>query len=77
MQTRPLGKTGLQLPILGFGASSIGQSAQGYVQNASDIKAWRDRIEAGELATVRGLALSEDDALRGDFMEEPPMAKAA
>jgi L-galactose dehydrogenase len=25
MQTRPLGKTGLQLPILGFGASSIGQ----------------------------------------------------
>jgi aryl-alcohol dehydrogenase-like predicted oxidoreductase len=25
MQTRPLGKTGLQLPILGFGASSLGQ----------------------------------------------------
>ena len=25
MQTRPLGKTGLQLPVLGFGASSIGQ----------------------------------------------------
>jgi aryl-alcohol dehydrogenase-like predicted oxidoreductase len=25
MQTRPLGKTGLQVPILGFGASSIGQ----------------------------------------------------
>ena len=25
MQKRPLGKTGLQLPILGFGASSIGQ----------------------------------------------------
>jgi L-galactose dehydrogenase len=25
MQTRPLGKTGVQLPILGFGASSIGQ----------------------------------------------------
>src|ERR1700749_291722 len=25
MQTRSLGKTGLQLPILGFGASSIGQ----------------------------------------------------
>ncbi|HEY3856924.1 MAG TPA: aldo/keto reductase [Verrucomicrobiae bacterium] len=25
MQNRPLGKTGLQLPILGFGASSIGQ----------------------------------------------------
>lgn len=25
MQTRPLGKTGLRLPILGFGASSLGQ----------------------------------------------------
>lgn len=25
MQTRPLGRTGLQLPILGFGASSLGQ----------------------------------------------------
>ena len=25
MQTRPLGKTGLRVPILGFGASSIGQ----------------------------------------------------
>jgi len=25
MQTRPLGKTGLQVPILGFGASSLGQ----------------------------------------------------
>lgn len=25
MQTRPLGKTGFQLPILGFGASSLGQ----------------------------------------------------
>ena len=25
MQTRPLGRTGLQLPILSFGASSLGQ----------------------------------------------------
>jgi aryl-alcohol dehydrogenase-like predicted oxidoreductase len=25
MQTRPLGRTGLQLPVLGFGASSLGQ----------------------------------------------------
>src|SRR6478736_7353156 len=25
MQTRPLGKTGLRLPILSFGASSLGQ----------------------------------------------------
>ncbi|MEE3179590.1 MAG: aldo/keto reductase, partial [Verrucomicrobiota bacterium] len=25
MKSRPLGKTGLDLPILGFGASSLGQ----------------------------------------------------
>ena len=25
MQTRPLGTTGLSLPVLGFGASSLGQ----------------------------------------------------
>jgi oxygen-independent coproporphyrinogen-3 oxidase len=55
--------------LIGFGASSIGQSSRGYVQNASDIKVWRDRIDAGGLATVRGLALSPDDALRGEIIE--------
>ena len=55
--------------LIGFGASSIGQSGQGYVQNVSEIKGWRDRIEAGELATVRGLALTQDDMLRGEIIE--------
>jgi oxygen-independent coproporphyrinogen-3 oxidase len=55
--------------LIGFGASSISQLAQGYVQNASDVKGWRDRIEAGDLATVRGLALSPDDAVRGEIIE--------
>lgn len=55
--------------LIGFGASSIGQSSRGYVQNAADLKGWRDRIEAGELATVRGLALTKDDALRGEIIE--------
>jgi oxygen-independent coproporphyrinogen III oxidase len=55
--------------LIGFGASAIGQSARGYVQNVSDIKAWRDRIEAGELATARGLALTPQDSLRGDIIE--------
>jgi oxygen-independent coproporphyrinogen-3 oxidase len=55
--------------LIGFGASSIGQSDRGYVQNISDIKGWRDRIEAGELATARGLALTPDDGLRGEIIE--------
>jgi oxygen-independent coproporphyrinogen-3 oxidase len=55
--------------LIGFGASSIGQSARGYIQNVSGIKGWRERIEAGELATARGLALTPDDGLRGDIIE--------
>ena len=55
--------------LIGFGASAIGQSRFGYVQNASGIKPWRDRIESGDLATARGLALTPDDALRADIIE--------
>ncbi len=55
--------------LIGFGASAIGQSAHGYVQNASAIKSWRERIEAGAFATARGLALTADDGLRGEIIE--------
>jgi oxygen-independent coproporphyrinogen-3 oxidase len=55
--------------LIGFGASSIGQSARGYVQNAADIGKWRHQVEAGELATVRGLALTPDDGLRAEVIE--------
>jgi oxygen-independent coproporphyrinogen III oxidase len=55
--------------LIGFGASSIGQSQFGYVQNITGQKGWRERIEAGDLATVRGLALTPDDAMRGDIIE--------
>ena len=52
-----------------MGASSIGQLPQGYVQNAHHIKDWGDRIEAGQLATVRGVAFTPEDALRSDIIE--------
>lgn len=55
--------------LIGFGASSIGLSRYGYVQNVTDLKGWSDRIDAGELATARGLALSPDDGLRGEIIE--------
>lgn len=55
--------------LIGFGASSIGLSRHGYVQNVTDLKGWRDRIDAGELATARGLALSPDDVLRSEIIE--------
>jgi oxygen-independent coproporphyrinogen-3 oxidase len=55
--------------LIGLGASAIGQSALGYVQNVSAVKPWRERIEAGEPATARGLALTADDLLRGEIIE--------
>jgi oxygen-independent coproporphyrinogen-3 oxidase len=55
--------------LIGFGASSIGLLPQGYVQNVSDTKGWRVRIEAGELATARGVALTREDGLRGAIIE--------
>jgi oxygen-independent coproporphyrinogen-3 oxidase len=55
--------------LIGFGASSIGQLPQGYVQNVSDTKGWRERIEAGELPTVRGIALTPEDGLRAAIIE--------
>jgi oxygen-independent coproporphyrinogen III oxidase len=55
--------------LIGFGASAIGQSVRGYVQNVCDIKGWQERIEAGNLATARGLALMPDDGLRGEIIE--------
>ncbi len=55
--------------LIGFGASSIGQLPQGYVQNAADLRGWRDRIEAGGLATVRGRLLTSGDGLRATIIE--------
>ena len=55
--------------LLGFGASSIGSLPQGYVQNASTAAAYAREIEAGRLATVRGIALGADDRLRRDVIE--------
>jgi L-galactose dehydrogenase len=46
MQTRPLGKTGLQVPILGFGASSIGQEFR-QVNLDEALKSVRVALECG------------------------------
>jgi len=55
--------------LIGFGASSIGSLPQGYVQNAPTAAAYAKEIEAGRLATVRGVALTADDRLRRDVIE--------
>ena len=55
--------------LLGFGASSIGRLPLGYVQNSTRTPEWRSAIQAGRLATARGVALTSEDRLRGEIIE--------
>ncbi|SCD24388.1 oxygen-independent coproporphyrinogen III oxidase [Brucella inopinata] len=50
--------------LIGFGPSSISQFPGGYAQNISDVGQYRKRVEAGELATVRGYTLRDTDRIR-------------
>jgi len=56
--------------LIGFGTSAIGVLPQGYAQNASSTVAYRDTVQGGRLATVRGRALTEEDRLRRDIIEQ-------
>lgn len=55
---------------LGFGPSAIGMLPQGFVQNEVPMNVYRDAIEAGTPPIARGLALTEDDRLRGAVIEQ-------
>jgi oxygen-independent coproporphyrinogen-3 oxidase len=55
--------------LIGLGASSIGRLPQGYVQNRVGELPWRADLTAGRLPVARGLALTEEDRLRGDVIE--------
>jgi oxygen-independent coproporphyrinogen-3 oxidase len=55
--------------LLGFGASAISQLAEGYVQNDTGARSYAARIAAGELAAVKGCALTNEDRLRSDIIE--------
>ncbi len=55
--------------LLGVGATSIGRTPQGYVQNISETGAWARAIAAGRLPVARGHELSAEDLLRGHVIE--------
>ncbi|MFL6828088.1 MAG: oxygen-independent coproporphyrinogen III oxidase [Bradyrhizobium sp.] len=55
--------------LIGLGATSIGRTPQGYVQNASETGAWSRAVAAGKLPIARGHALLEQDKLRGHVIE--------
>ncbi len=50
--------------ILAFGASAISQTGEVYAQNLKKLSEYRDRIQAGRLATERGIRISREDKLR-------------
>ena len=56
--------------LIGLGASAIGASPQGYVQNASDVRSWGAAVEAGILPVARGIALTDDDRVRRTIIEQ-------
>ena len=56
--------------LIGLGASSIGRLPQGYVQNAPSTHDYARRLAGPDgLATVRGVALSDEDRMRGWIIE--------
>jgi len=56
--------------LIGLGASAIGRLPQGFVQNAPDLGGYTRALAAGEFPIVKGLALSDDDRLRGAMIEQ-------
>jgi len=55
--------------LIGLGASAIGKLPQGFVQNAPDLGGYTRALAAGEFPIVKGLALSDDDRMRGAMIE--------
>lgn len=55
--------------LIGFGASAIGKLPQGYVQNSPITPDYQRRVLAGDLATVRGRALTDEDRARSLVIE--------
>jgi len=52
--------------LVGFGASSISTTTQGYCQNSPHPGQYISKLEDRKFATIRGLALSDEDKLRRD-----------
>ncbi|MDP6351637.1 MAG: oxygen-independent coproporphyrinogen III oxidase [Alphaproteobacteria bacterium] len=55
--------------LLGIGASAISRLPQGYAQNAVHVRDWSTAIDAGQLPAARGIAIDDDDRLRGRIIE--------
>jgi oxygen-independent coproporphyrinogen III oxidase len=55
--------------LVGLGASSISRFPKGYAQNAPATSAYLKAVRAGQFATAKGHAFTDDDRLRGRMIE--------
>ncbi len=55
--------------LIGFGASAIGRTAEGYIQNEVAIGQYAQRIASGQLATSKGYRMTGEDRLRAAVIE--------
>lgn len=55
--------------LIGFGATSIGRTPSGYVQNIAETRAWARAVAAGHLPVAKGHALTADDKVRAHVIE--------
>jgi len=56
--------------LIGLGVSAIGALPQGYLQNASSVAGYRTALNDDRLPVARGIALSDEDRLRRDVIEQ-------
>ncbi len=56
--------------LVGFGMSAISQVGDAYAQNAKKIDAYNAAIDAGQLATIRGLQIDDVDLVRAYAIEQ-------
>jgi oxygen-independent coproporphyrinogen-3 oxidase len=55
--------------LIGLGASAIGRTPQGFVQNVVATRDYLARIAENRLATAKGYAFTKDDRFRADIIE--------
>ena len=55
--------------LIGLGATSIGRTRSGFVQNIAETNAWTRAVQAGVLPVAKGRALTDDDRLRSHVIE--------
>jgi oxygen-independent coproporphyrinogen-3 oxidase len=55
--------------LIGLGASSIGRTPSGYIQNIAETGAWARAVAAGHLPVAKGLPLGADDRMRAEVIE--------